>query len=81
MVDEPTIEEMKRTPPGILGPRDMLLRPTSLAAGAENPLVAAWHNLTAPFRQLFALDLTVVGLAYFLVCACGSTWCGRSSAA
>lgn len=69
VVADPASAEARRMPPGIMGPGDMLLRPTSLAAGAENPLVAAWHNLSAPFRQLFAPDLTVVGLAYFLVCA------------
>ncbi|HVU86812.1 MAG TPA: hypothetical protein VHD36_05795 [Pirellulales bacterium] len=69
VVDEPTGDEIRRTPPGFVAPGDMLLRPTSLSSGAENPLVAAWHNLSAPFRQLFAPELSVVGLAYLLVCA------------
>ncbi len=65
---EPTVAEMKRVQPGVLGPPDVIAGPADLAAG-ENPLLAAWLNLSGPFRQLFAPDLSLVGLAFGLVCA------------
>ncbi len=49
------------SPSGLFAPPDLARFPTV-------PLTDAWHQLDAPIRQLFDMNVTYVGLAFLLLC-------------
>ena len=66
---EPTIDEMRKAEPGIRGPENPLVGPAAVGRPHQNPITAAWYNLSGPFRQLFEPRLSLAGLAFLLLCA------------